>query len=64
MNNENKKAWTITSKPDFKFSVWPVIAFGYYSQSFIYDKYNGYYYRTLYFLCFKLTSTEQIKPKF
>lgn len=59
-----KKAWIITSEPKFEFSYWPVIAFGYYKQFWRYDKYNAYYYRTWYFLCFKLSSTEQMKEKY
>jgi len=37
----------------YTFSAWPVIAFGYYTQYFQYDKYNTQHFRSWYFLCFK-----------
>lgn len=56
-----KTAYMINSKWHYRFSIWPVLAFGYYSQYWQYDKYNIQHFRTWYFLCFKLSATQYLQ---
>lgn len=53
-----KQKYIANSKREFKFSAWPVLALGYYSQYATFDKYNVMSIQTLYFLCFKITATQ------
>lgn len=53
-----KTKYIANSKREFQFSLWPVLAFGYYSQFQVYDRYNVMQYQSWYFLCFKLTATQ------
>lgn len=53
-----KQKYVANSKREFKFSAWPVLAFGYYSQYANFDKYNVMSIQTIYLLFFKLTATQ------
>ena len=56
-----KKQYIINSNWHYSFSAWFVIALGYHSQYFQYDKYNVQQFRSWYFLCFKLSATRYLQ---